>query len=139
VARVSIEETVVVEEVAQLAGDGGTQPDACEHLRATQINVTITQAVFLGDGIVIQVERRRFRRVDDSQLLAQHLDLAGRQVRVLGAVRPAPHAPDNLQDELRTRSAVAKVCSVSGSKTTCTRPSRSRRSTKITPPWSRRR
>src|SRR6188474_936524 len=42
-------------------------------------------------------------------------------------------------NSLRTRSAVAKVSLRSGSLTTCTSPSRSRRSMKITPPWSRRR
>ncbi len=43
------------------------------------------------------------------------------------------------QYSLRTSSATAKVAARSGSQTTCTRPSRSRRSMKITPPWSRRR
>jgi hypothetical protein len=35
---------------------------------------------------------------------------------------------------LRTRSAVVKGAPLSGSNTTCTMPSRSRRSMKITPP-----
>jgi hypothetical protein len=38
-----------------------------------------------------------------------------------------------------TRSAAAKASLRSGSQTTCARPSRWRRSMKITPPWSRRR
>src|SRR5713101_2199394 len=42
-------------------------------------------------------------------------------------------------NSLRMRSAVAKVSLRSGSDTTCASPSRSRRSMKITPPWSRRR
>lgn len=43
------------------------------------------------------------------------------------------------QNSLRTSSAVLNISGRSGSHTTCTVPSRSRRSTKITPPWSRRR
>ena len=43
------------------------------------------------------------------------------------------------QNSLRSVSAIAKVAARSGSQTTCTRPSRSRRSMKMTPPWSRRR
>ena len=40
---------------------------------------------------------------------------------------------------LRDWSAKAKASGVSGSNTTCTMPSRSRKSMNITPPWSRRR
>ena len=42
-------------------------------------------------------------------------------------------------NSLRRLSATAKSSGASGSQTTCTSPSRSRRSMKITPPWSRRR
>src|SRR3954464_2900487 len=41
------------------------------------------------------------------------------------------------QNSLRKPSAVLNISARSGSHTTCTYPSRSRRSTKITPPWSR--
>ena len=43
------------------------------------------------------------------------------------------------QNSLRTPSAVLNISARSGSQTICTRPSRSRRSMKMTPPWSRRR
>ena len=44
-----------------------------------------------------------------------------------------------ITNSLRSDSAAANVSARSGLKTICTRPSRSRRSTKMTPPWSRRR
>ena len=44
-----------------------------------------------------------------------------------------------MQNSLRSASAVANVAARSGSQTIWTRPSRSRRSMKMTPPWSRRR
>ena len=44
-----------------------------------------------------------------------------------------------ITNSLRSDSAAANVAARSGLKTICTRPSRSRRSTKMTPPWSRRR
>jgi len=43
------------------------------------------------------------------------------------------------QNSLRTRSATWNMSARSGSQTTWARPSRSRRSMKMTPPWSRRR
>src|SRR5574344_2249056 len=44
-----------------------------------------------------------------------------------------------MQNSLRMSSATLNISGRSGSQTTCTYPSRSRRSIKITPPWSRRR
>ncbi|CFW48203.1 Uncharacterised protein [Bordetella pertussis] len=44
-----------------------------------------------------------------------------------------------MQNSLRRRSAVPKASALSGSNTICARPVRSRRSMKMTPPWSRRR
>jgi hypothetical protein len=43
------------------------------------------------------------------------------------------------QNSPRTSSAILNISGRSGSQTICTSPSRSRRSMKITPPWSRRR
>ena len=78
--------------------------------------------------------------VEDLDLVRQHLDLAARRSAFTvpsGRRRTLPVTCST--NSLRTRSAVAKVSARSGSQTTCARPSRSRRSMKITPPWSRRR
>ncbi len=54
-----------------------------------------------------------------------------------GRLRTTPRT--STQYSLRSDSAVANVSARSGSQTICAMPSRSRRSMKMTPPWSRRR
>ncbi len=65
-------------------------------------------------------------------------DLAAGDVGVLlPAGARAPCRRPCTQNSLRTSSATLNISGRSGSQTTCTRPSRSRRSMKMTPPWSR--
>ncbi len=73
--------------------------------------------------------------------MAQHLDLAAAACshwscpRGGGGPCPRPSRRTRCGCARRRRTSAAR----SGSKTTCAMPSRSRRSMKITPPWSRRR
>jgi len=78
--------------------------------------------------------------------VTQHLDLAAGEVGVLGAGRARAHLAHDLQAELVAnafgdleRLGTVGVADDLHQAFVCTRPSRSRRSMKITPPWSRRR
>ncbi len=66
------------------------------HALVAQIQVTVFEAQILVDlFFFVDHEGRRFGRVQDVDGLGLDLDLAGRQVGILGAVRtPAHHAGD---------------------------------------------
>ena len=90
----------------------------------------------------LDLERRRLRVGEQARLAHPDLELAGRQLRVdrLGVA-----ADDRARRPLSTSSARSRWASSnaspdsSGWKTSWTSPVRSRRSTKTSPPWSRRR
>ena len=54
--------------------------------------------------IVIELERRGHRRVENNQLVAQHLDLAAAQVVIGGATRALAHHAAHLYAELVTQA-----------------------------------
>ena len=93
------------------------------------------------DVLVVHHERRRHRRIEDLELVGQHLDLAALQVRrspcLRGGGAPGPSRA------ARTRCARGRRWRRSrrgrDRRPPAPGPSRSRRSMKITPPWSRRR
>jgi hypothetical protein len=139
--RFDFDEAVLVEVVAHQLGDAVAQAQVLLHRLAAQVQVAVLQADVLVEVVVVDLERGRQAGVEDFQGLGQHLDHAGGQVGVLGAGGPGAHLADHAQDEFAAHvsSATLKASGVSGSITTCTVPSRSRRSMKMTPPWSRRR
>ena len=60
-----------------------TQDDVLLHLRAAQVEITVLEADHLVHiNAVLDVERRRLRRIEDAQLGADDLDLARLDVRV---------------------------------------------------------
>jgi hypothetical protein len=56
----------------------------------------------LGNVLVVQLERRRERGIEDLDFVRQHLDLARPQVRVDGARGPRPHHAGDAQHVLGT-------------------------------------
>ena len=61
------------------------------HGRAAQVQHPVGQAGVLGQVLVVEQERRRDRRVQHFQLVAQHLHLAAADAVVDGAFRTATH------------------------------------------------
>ena len=61
------------------------------HLRPAQVEHAVLEAHGLGQVLVVELERRRQRRVEDLDLVREHLDLAGHEVRVDRAFGARPH------------------------------------------------
>ncbi len=59
----------------------------------------MSQASGFGQVFVVQLERRRDRRVQHFEFVRQHFDLAGFQVAVAGAVRAQAHHAGDTQAE----------------------------------------
>ena len=83
---------MLVEVATQRARAQRAQHHALLHQRATQIDITVTQTQLFGGVVVVELERRGLRPVEDLELLSQDLDLAGRQLLVDGALGARPHA-----------------------------------------------
>ena len=66
------------------------QHQVAEHVFATQVEITVLKADVLIRLFVV-MERRRFRLVEDLQLLRQHFNLAGTHVRIDGTLRASSH------------------------------------------------
>ena len=86
-----LDEVLVVQEAAERAGDRGPQAQAPLHLRAAQVDVAVAQPGLLVDVLLVELEGGRLGAVQHGQRLAQHLDLAGRHLRVRGALRTGAH------------------------------------------------
>ena len=57
-----------------------------------QVQVAVLQPGLLADlGVLVDLERQRGGRVEHLQLVGDHLDLAGGDVRVDLALQPGPH------------------------------------------------
>ncbi len=68
------------------------------HFGAAQIEIAITQTdVFAGVGVVVELERRRQRRVQNLERAPEHFDFAGLHVGIDRAARPQPHASGDAQ------------------------------------------
>ena len=78
-----------------------TQAEIELQARAAQIEVSIAQADVLGDRRVVgNRERRRLRLVQQPDLLRQHLDFTGVELRVDGVGAAQLHGPQHGDDEL---------------------------------------
>ena len=98
--RLDVDEAVLVEEFAHLHRDPVAQHQVLLHRRAAQVEHAVRQPRRLRQVVVVELERRRDARVQHLELVAQHLDLAAGQVRVVGAGRARAHLADDLQAEL---------------------------------------
>jgi len=63
------------------------------HRRSSQVEHAILEAHRLGNVFVVELERRRERRVEDLELVREDFDLARWEFRVDGAFGPRAHEP----------------------------------------------
>src|SRR5690606_33841711 len=84
-----VDEAVLVEERAHRARDRVAQTQITQHPFAAEIEVAILESQLLACMLVV-MERRRLRLVENGELVRDELDLAGRKRRVHGAVGPRP-------------------------------------------------
>ncbi len=90
--RFDIEEAVLVEVATDAGGDARAQLQLLGHLRATQVDEAVAQASFFTDiAVLVERERRSLRIVEHLQLVTQHLDGAGRDVRIHRTGRTQAH------------------------------------------------
>ncbi len=117
-----------------------TQAQVAGHPGAAQVQITVLQAQVLGHvHAVLDEEGRGLGGVHQLPFGNHDLDLAGGEIGVEHAIWAGAYAPLDGQDVFGTQqvSALVDVVVVIRLNTTWVRPSRSRRSMKINPPWSR--
>ena len=93
----NIDEAMLVEEAAE--GHSGLVAEAqiTLHHRTAQVEHAVGQAGRFRDVVVIQAERRRQRRVQHFQILAENLNGTGDQVVILGAFRTGANEANHLE------------------------------------------
>ena len=135
--RLHLDEAVAGEHVARGGVHLRPQPDRVPRRLAAQVEVTVLEPGLLA-GLVVELEWQRCA-------LVEHLDsVTSTSIVPVGISRfslPAGRSSTTpltfTQNSARSRCA---ACAASPERnTTCTTPDASRRSTKMTPPWSRRR
>ena len=89
--RLDVDEAVAVEEAARRLRRGVAQAQVLLHRVAPQVEDAVLEAHRLREVVVVELERRRERRVEDLDFVRQHLDLARAQVRIDGARGPRAH------------------------------------------------
>ena len=89
--RFHIHEAQVIQIAAHRHRHPVAQHQVLLHGRAAQVQHPVGQAGVLGQVLVVEQERRRDRRVQHFQLMAQHLHLAAADAVIDGAFRTATH------------------------------------------------
>ena len=79
---------------------GEAQAKTRLHLIAAQIYITIAQPCFFIDVLFVELEGERLRAVQYFQLLAQHLDLTGDEMRIFRALGAVAHPAGDAQHVL---------------------------------------
>ncbi len=97
-----IEETVLFEVTAHLAGDCRTQLDTLLHQRAAQVDVAVAQADILTHAVVVNHERGCLRLVEYIHIIDQYLNATGRQLLVDGPLGALAHHTIDIEDILGT-------------------------------------
>jgi len=92
-----VQEAVGVQELTQQPGDVGAELHVGQHLRAAQVEVAVAQAQLFRNIVVVQYEGRGLGGIEDFQLLAQHLDLAGWNLGIHGTLGATAHPPLHTQ------------------------------------------
>ena len=107
---------------------------------AAHVQPAVAEADRLVDVLLVELERERRRAREDLERVDLELDLAGRQVRVDRLGRAGDDLAVGLDDELVAQRVGGRVRlgARSGWITSWQSPVWSRRSTKTSPPWSRR-
>ena len=81
-------------------GDAIAQAQALLHGVAAQVDIAVFQPQVFVHILVIELERRRVGAVENFQLVRQHLDFAGGQLRVDGGLVAQPHLAFHPQHKL---------------------------------------
>ena len=99
--RFNIDKVPFFQVTAYPVRDFRAQPQLVLHLGTSKINRSIAQAhVFASTGVFVELERRRFRAIQDGQFLAQHFDHAGRHLRINRFIVSRPDSAFNANNEL---------------------------------------
>ena len=91
---------VLVEKPARRRRRAVAQAQIALHRLAPQVENAMLEARALGEVVVVDLERRRRRCVEDFHLVHKHLDLAGRQLGIHRARRARAHFAGDLEHEL---------------------------------------
>ena len=95
--RFDVDEAHTVQVVTDCQSNLVTQLQILLHLQTTQVENAIRQARRFGQVFVVEVERGRFRLVEDLHFVAKHFHAARDQVCIIGAFRTCTDETDNLQ------------------------------------------
>ena len=85
--RFNVDEAMGIKVLSHFHGDAVTQHQVVLHVGTAQVQYAVRQTCRLTQTLVIELKRRRHRRVEYGQLMAQHLDLATLETLVDGAGR----------------------------------------------------
>ncbi len=102
--RLDLDEALVVHGPSQRPVHLGPHPQVALHALGAQVHVAVGEADHLVDlDAVVELERRRLGGVEQLDLALPHLDLAGGQGRVPGALGACPHDADHPHHVLRAQ------------------------------------
>lgn len=97
--RFDVDEAVLVEELTEGHGSAVARAEVLLHDAAAKIKHAVRQARRLGEVFVIEVERRRDRRIEDFKFMAENFNAAGNERFVLRAFRTGAHDANDLETE----------------------------------------
>jgi ribosomal protein S18 acetylase RimI-like enzyme len=95
--RLDVDEAVLVQELADFHRDAVAQHQVVLHVGTAQVQHAVRQTGRLAEVFFVDLEGDGHRRVQHLDLVAEHLDLAGHEVGVLGAGRARAHLADDLE------------------------------------------
>ena len=98
--RFDVDETMLVQKLAHFHGHFVAQHQVVLHVRTAQVQHTVCEACGFRQVVVVQQERRRDRRVEHRQFVAQDFNLAAFEVVVGGSFRTGTHQAFDLNAKL---------------------------------------
>jgi hypothetical protein len=98
--RLDVDETLIVQELADPAGDQTALEQPVLHHRAAQIHVAIAQTGLLVDVVLVELEGRSLGSVQHRQRVAENLHPAGHHLRIDGPLGTLPDTAFHPQHEL---------------------------------------
>ena len=108
--RLDLPEAALDEEVPHEVGHLVSQPHELSRSFPPQVDVAVLPAEGLLDlGVLVHIEGRRLRLIEDRDRVRDDLDLSGRELRVLRALGPRSHGPAHLEHPLAARIAEGRM------------------------------
>ena len=98
--RFDVDEAGIVKEAAERAGRFVTQQHVLLHLRTAQVQYAMLQAHGFGQVIVVELEGRGDRGVEDFDGVAQHFDFAAGEIGIDRAGRTRTHFAGDFEAKL---------------------------------------